>query len=139
MNSNEEKETIDKAKNIEKNDSLKKRVSNKEEKDEKKEIKTVTSNKKNEENKLENTLVIKRASESNFDPVQSIKKEKKKNTNLVMLFFTIVFGIVVGSIIVISILKWTPILSKIENSVSDDGSGVIETNTQKNTVYEKSS
>lgn len=64
---------------------------------------------------------------------------KKKNPSLLKLFFTVVLAIVVGSVIVISILKWTPLLSKLDTEVSSSSNDKIITNTKKNTVYEKSS
>ena len=67
------------------------------------------------------------------------KQETRKEYNYVKLFFTVVLGIVVGLVIVISIFKYTSILSKIDNSVNGSSSQKIITNTKKNTVYEKSS
>lgn len=64
---------------------------------------------------------------------------KKKNPSLLKLFFTVVLAIVVASVIVISILKWTPLLSKLDTTVSSSSNDKITTNTKKNTVYEKSS
>lgn len=118
MNNNEEKNMVEMEKNVDK--------------------KEVSEDKKN--SNLENTVVIDQYAEKVVKSSKSgMKRKKKKDCNLIKLFFTIVFGIVVGSIIVISILKWTPLLSKLESSVSSDGSGIIDTNTKKNTVYEKSS
>lgn len=60
----------------------------------------------------------------------------KKNNEGVKIFLIVVFAVVTGLLIVISILKFTPVLSQIEKSVSDNK---IITNKSKNTVYEKSS
>ena len=62
-------------------------------------------------------------------------KKKKKNRKLMSLFFTVAFAVVVGLIIVISILKFTPLLSKLESSIQNESSGKIVTNTNKNTDY----
>ena len=95
-----------------------------------KEIEEKVEQKINEENKKkeENTIIV----------VKNKKKQKKKD-NLAIIFAVVLFAIVFGSVIVISILKGTPMLSKIENSVKSGTSSKIKTNTKKNTVYEKSS
>lgn len=70
------------------------------------------------------------------------KGNNKKEHKLIKIFFVVVFAVVVGLLIVISILKFTPILSKLESSVNGNNNSfesVITTNTNKNTVYEKSS
>lgn len=77
--------------------------------------------------------------ETNIDEKRIKNLKEKKDYKLPKLFFTVVFAVVVGLIIVISILKFTPILSKLESSVNDESSGKIVTNTKKNTIYEKSS
>lgn len=74
-----------------------------------------------------------------YTKVKRENEKTKKNRKLMPLFFTVVFAVVVGLIIVISILKFTPILSKLESSVQGESSGKIVTNTKKNTIYEKSS
>ena len=103
----------------------------------KEELKVDETNKEKEENKVEE---ITTEVEKNVvkEELSKHKKEKKEH-NLIKLFFTVVFAVVVGLIIVISILKFTPILSKLESSVQSEDSGKIITNTSKNTVYEKSS
>lgn len=103
----------------------------------KEELKVDETNKEKEENKVEE---ITTEVEKNVvkEELSKPKKEKKEH-NLIKLFFTVVFAVVVGLIIVISILKFTPILSKLESSVQSEDSGKIITNTSKNTVYEKSS
>lgn len=70
------------------------------------------------------------------------KVKNKKDHKLLKIFFVVVFAVVVGLLIVISILKFTPILSKLESSVNGNNNSfesIITTNTNKNTVYEKSS
>ena len=67
------------------------------------------------------------------------KKKKKKDYKLLKMFLTVVFAVVIGLIIVISILKYTPLLSKLDSSAEKESSKKIVTNTKKNTVYEKSS
>ena len=103
----------------------------------KEELKVDETNKEKEKNKVEE---ITTEVEKNVvkEELSKPKKEKKEH-NLIKLFFTVVFAVVVGLIIVISILKFTPILSKLESSVQSEDSGKIITNTSKNTVYEKSS
>lgn len=103
----------------------------------KEELKVDETNKEKEENKVEE---ITTEVEKNVvkEELSKPKKEKKEH-NLIKLFFTVVSAVVVGLIIVISILKFTPILSKLESSVQSEDSGKIITNTSKNTVYEKSS
>lgn len=94
----------------------------------------------NEKAKTSET-VEKIASTDSFRQDDTSKKleVKKKNPSLLKLFFTVVLAIVVGSVIVISILKWTPLLSKLDTTVSSSSNDKITTNTKKNTVYEKSS
>lgn len=85
--------------------------------------------------------IEKQVSTDSFRQEDTSKKleVKKKNPSLLKLFFTVVLAIVVGSVIVISILKWTPLLSKLDTEVSSSSNDKITTNTKKNTVYEKSS
>lgn len=63
---------------------------------------------------------------------------KKNNDGLLKIFFVVLFAVVTGLLMVISILKFTPILSKLQSSVSSGDTKII-TNKSKNTVYEKSS
>ena len=94
----------------------------------------------NEKAKTSET-VEKIASTDSFKHDDTSKKleVKKKNPSLLKIFFTVVLAIVVASVIVISILKWTPLLSKLDTTVSSSSNDKITTNTKKNTVYEKSS
>ena len=78
--------------------------------------------------KDENTIIV----------VKNKKKQKKKD-NMAIVFAIIVFAIVFGSVIAISIVKGTPMLSKIEDYTRSGTNSKIKTNTKKNTVYEKSS
>lgn len=62
----------------------------------------------------------------------------KKNNGALKIFFVVLFAVVTGLLIVISILKFTPVFSRIESSVNNSDSKIV-TNKSKNTVYEKSS
>ena len=64
--------------------------------------------------------------------------KKNKDKGLLKIFFVVLFAVVVGLLIVISILKFTPILARLQNTVNSSDSKIV-TNTSKNTVYEKSS
>lgn len=85
--------------------------------------------------------IEKQVSTDSFRQEDTSKKLEvgEKNPSLLKLFFTVVLAIVVASVIVISILKWTPLLSKLDTTVSSSSNDKIITNTKKNTVYEKSS
>lgn len=70
-----------------------------------------------------------------------MNNKKEKDYKLVKIFFVVMFAVVVGLVIVISILKYTPMLSKLEQSIEStpNVNSKITTNTNKNIVYEKSS
>lgn len=138
-------------KNIDKNKELKEEKesselsdkSNKEKKVTKKEsLKEKSSDIEEQVEKAKTSETVEKiASTDSFRQDDTSKKfeVKKKNPSLLKLFFTVVLAIVVGSVIVISILKWTPLLSKLDTTVSSSSNDKITTNTKKNTVYEKSS
>lgn len=127
------KEEKDSSKSTNKNNNEEKSL--KKDSIEKKEIEEIS--KKQEVNKT----VEKQVSTDSFKQDDTSRKveTKKKSPSLLKLFFTVVLAIVVGSVIVISILKWTPLLSKLDTEVSSSSNDKITTNTKKNTVYEKSS
>ncbi len=78
--------------------------------------------------------------ENKEDENNKVRKTKQhKEHKMLKIFFVVVFAVVVGLMIVVAILKWTPLLSRIEDSISINGSSKITTNTKKNSVYEKSS
>ena len=98
---------------------------------------------KNEQKEIKDAEIKEKIEEEiKMEPPKKVAERPKKQKGedkFVKLFFTVVFGVVVGLIIVISILKWTPILSMLESTVNTESDGKIVTNTSKNTVYEKSS
>lgn len=144
MNEKENK-NIDKDKELkeEKESSELSDKSNKEKKVTKKEsLKEKSSDIEEQVEKAKTSETVEKiASTDSFRQDDTSKKfeVKKKNPSLLKLFFTVVLAIVVGSVIVISILKWTPLLSKLDTTVSSSSNDKITTNTKKNTVYEKSS
>lgn len=146
--SEKENKNIDKDKNLkdekenaeltDKN-SKEKDVSNEESLE--REAKAIEDSEKQQDQQKSDKIIEKEVSVNSFKQDDTSKKieTKKKGPSLMKLFFTIVFAIVVGSVIVISILKWTPLLSKLDTTVSSSSNDKITTNTKKNTVYEKSS
>lgn len=144
MNEKENK-NIDKDKELkeEKESSELSDKSNKEKKVTKKEsLKEKSSDIEEQVEKAKTSETVEKiASTDSFRQDDTSKKfeVKKKNPSLLKLFFTVVLAIVVGSVIVISILKWTPLLSKLDTTVSSSSNDKITTNTKKNNVYEKSS
>ncbi len=70
-----------------------------------------------------------------------MKNNKEKDSQIVKIFFAVMFAVIIGTTVVMSMFKFIPVLLKIDKSIESNskiGSKII-TNEKKNSVYEKSS
>lgn len=98
----------------------------------------VSSNNTKEGNVINDNVLLKEKNshDKSKKNVNSHRKNKKSSNNgNSKLCFLIIFSFVMGSIVMIALLKWTPILSYINGS----SSSVVDNSTKKTKVYEKSS
>ena len=62
--------------------------------------------------------------------------KSKKNKEDIKLIFIIIFSFVIGGVVTLGLLKWTPLLSEIVGTSSTGGTLVTKNKTH---VYEKNS
>lgn len=70
-----------------------------------------------------------------------MKNNKEKDSQIVKIFFAVMFAVIIGTTVVMSMFKFIPVLLKIDKSIESNskiGSKII-TKEKKNSVYEKSS
>ena len=93
---------------------------------------------KEEENKKGNQTKNDNVSNSNINvnnQNKTKKKKRKKNKNS-NIFLLVVFAFVVGSIVTVCLLKWTPLVTVLQGNNS---SSTFKTSSNRSNVYEKTS